>query len=380
MAMKNLAEGAVLPAELKGVTLVYGPAGAGKTTFTAWWARRYCKVFWVSAFEDEATFRANMAKFGYEFGSRLVFWEAPLGEAEAFFNALVDAVAKERPEALVVDSVTAFLPHGGVDLLQNLLYRVVRRMGVDVFLTAERQVAEQLTYLADNVIELHYEVHPYGSFRELVVRKVRGGPAGYTTPFIIVEGEGLVPLTPMLAPLGTGAKIEALETGTCIDKLAGGLYKGVMTAVMGPPTAEKTTLMLTVAKALKERGRRVAWIDVAGAGPVMANKYGIEVMDVELNVTHLLYTLRKLVAENYDAIFINWPDLFEELVGRDAFTRALKVMYRISRIGPAMVVSLTETGKVAPLFGVVIHVEENFVEATHSPLGRTRISKAECKL
>jgi len=158
--------------------------------------RRYGNVFWVSAFEDEATFRANMAKLGYDFGERLVFWEAPYGEVEAFFNALVDAVAREGAEALVIDSVTAFLPQGGLDLLQNLLYRVVRKMGVDVFLTAEEHVAGQLTYLADNVIELHYEVYPYGSFRELVVRKVRGGPAGYTRPFIIVEGEGFVPLTP----------------------------------------------------------------------------------------------------------------------------------------------------------------------------------------
>jgi len=240
----------VLPAELRGVTLVYGAAGAGKTTFTAWWVRRYGKVFWVSAFEDEATFRANMAKLSYDFGERLVFWEAPLGEVEAFFNALVDAVARERPKALVVDSVTAFLPHGGLDLLHNMLYRVVSKMGVGVFLTAEAHVAEQLTYLADNVIELKYVVHPYGSFRELVVRKVRGGLAGYTTPFIIVEGEGFVPL---VSPPG-GARPAALETGTCIDKLVGGVYKGAATAVVGPMGSGKTTPLLAAAKALMDRG------------------------------------------------------------------------------------------------------------------------------
>ena len=37
--------------KLKGVTLVYGPPGAGKTTFTAWYTySNYGKVFWVSVF------------------------------------------------------------------------------------------------------------------------------------------------------------------------------------------------------------------------------------------------------------------------------------------------------------------------------------------
>jgi len=374
MAVKNLAEGAVLPAELRGVTLVYGPAGAGKTTFTAWWARRYGKVFWVSAFEDEATFRANMAKLGYEFGDRLVFWEAPLGEAEAFFNALVDAVAKERPEALVVDSVTAFLPQGGLDLLQNLVYRVVRRMGVDVFLTAERQVAEQLTYLADNVIELHYEVHPYGSFRELVVRKVRGGPAGYTTPFLIVEGEGFVPLVP-----SAEMKPTALETGTCIDRLAGGLYKGAATAVVGPMGSGKTTLMLTVTKALKEGGKKAAYINVGGGGSLVAEKYGVETVDVEFNITQLLHTLLKLTGRGYDAVFIRGLDAFDKAFGREAFIRALRCVVRASRVGPAVVVSLRRLYGMDILFDVILRVGEDFVEAVRSPVGKGKIPKAECK-
>jgi len=374
MAVKTLSEGAMLPAELRGVTLVYGPAGAGKTTFTAWWVRRYGKVFWVSAFEDEATFRANMARLGYEFGDRLVFWEAPLGDVEAFFNALVDAVAREGPEALVVDSVTAFLPQGGVDLLQNLVYRVVRKMGVDVFLTAEEHVAGQLTYLADNVIELKYEVHPYGSFRELVVRKVRGGPAGCTTPFLIVEGEGFVPLA---SPAG-GARPAALGTGTCIDKLAGGVYKGAATAIVGPMGSGKTTLMLTVAKALKDGGKRVAYINVGGGGSLVAEKYSVEAVDVEFNITQLLHTLLKLTGRGYDVIFIRGLDAFDKAFGREAFIRALRYVVMASGMGPAMVVSLRRLYGMDILFDVIIRVGENFVESVRSPIGKQRISKAEC--
>jgi len=152
-----------------------------------------------------------------------------------------------------------------------------------------------------------------------------------------------------------------------------------VTLVYGAAGAGKTALMLMAAKALKGWGRKVAYIDVAGGAPSIS-RYGIETIDVELNVTHLLYTLRKLVAEGYDAIFIHRPDVFEELVGKDAFVRALKVMAGIARAGLAVVISLAKTEGIDPLFGAVIHVGENFIEAMRSPTGRIRISKAECKL
>ncbi len=38
-----------------------------------------------------------------------MFWEAPVAGAEAFFGTLLDAVAREMPEALVIDSVTEVL-------------------------------------------------------------------------------------------------------------------------------------------------------------------------------------------------------------------------------------------------------------------------------
>ncbi len=63
-------------------------------------------MFRISVFEDEASFRRNAASLRYDFGERLVFWEAPVAGAEALFSTLLDAVARERPEALVKDSVT----------------------------------------------------------------------------------------------------------------------------------------------------------------------------------------------------------------------------------------------------------------------------------
>ncbi len=234
------------------------------------------KVFRISVFEDEASFRRNAASLRYDFGERLVFWEAPVAGAEAFFSTLLDAVARERPEALVIDSVTEVLAAGGgLDIIHNVLYRGVKQSGVDVFLTAEKEVAPKVAYVADNVVELIHEVYPYGTVREAVVRKIRGGRAGFSLPFIIREGRGILFLAPA-APLK--AAVERLETGTCLDEAVGGLYKGLLHAVVGPVGAGKTWLMLKAAKALKEREggcvRRCVWRRCGVCGAVRGRRGG----------------------------------------------------------------------------------------------------------
>ncbi len=119
---------------------------------------------------------------------------------------------------------------------------------MDVFLTGPK-----VTYVAANVVELIYEVYPYGAVREAAVRKIRGGRTGFSLPFIIREGRGILFLAPA-AP--AKATVERLETATCLDEAVGGLYKGLLHAVVGPVGAGKTWLMFKVAKALKEKGRR----------------------------------------------------------------------------------------------------------------------------
>ncbi|MEZ0319566.1 MAG: ATPase domain-containing protein [Pyrobaculum sp.] len=354
--------------ELRGVTLVSGPAGAGKSTFVAWYTHgRYSKIFWVSAFEDEPTFRSNMKKLGYDFGEKFVFWEAPLGDLEAFFNTLVNTVYRDRPEALVVDSITAFFAdwQKGVEFLHNLIYRVVRRLGVDVFLTAEREVAEKVAYVADNVIELLYEVHPYGALRTAVVKKIRGGAAGYTIPYIIAEGVGMVLITPAEA-----GKISVLKTGSCLDQVTGGLYKGALTAVVGPTGSGKTWLMLTAAKALKEAGLKAAYISFGGGAKLYAEQMGVEVVEVEPDLAKLLLLLCQLTASGYDAVFIRGLELLSHFYGKETLYTAFQLLHKISRMNIAVVVSLRDLHEADMVFDVIIRVSEAGVEAVRSPLGR----------
>jgi len=351
---------------LQGVTLVYGPPGAGKTTFTAWYTyNNYGSVFWVSVFEDEESFRRNVSTFGYNFGKRLIFWEAPLAGTEPFFNTLLEAVARERPEALVIDSITEILAAGGgLDVIHNVLYRTVKHWGIDVFLTAEKEVATKITYVADNVIELVYEVYPYGAVREALVKKIRGGRAGFSLPFIIREGRGVVFLAPE-AP--AKMVVERLETGTCLDEAVGGLYRGLLHTVVGPVGAGKTWLLLKAAKALRERGMRTVYIAVSSAGAVYAKQFGVDAVDVGLNMEELFSAV---VSMDYDAVFIRGLEALATIYSPQVLYSVIRILLQTARGGRAVVVSLRDLHDLDMLFDVIVNVEERSVVGVRGPGGR----------
>jgi len=136
--------------------------------------------------------------------------------------------------------------------------------------------------------------------------------------------------------------------------------------------------MLTVAKVLKDGGKKVTYINVGGGGTLVAEKYGVEAVDVAFNITQLLQALLELTGRGYDAVFIRCLDAFDKAFGREAFIRALRCVVRASRLEPAVVVSLRKLYGMDILFDVIIRVGEDFVESVRSPIGKQRISKAEC--
>jgi len=61
-----------------------------------------------------------------------------------------------------------------------------------------------------------------------------------------------------LAPAAPSKAVaKRLETGRCLDEAVGGLFEGLLHAVVGSVGAGKTWLMLKAAKAPKERGREL---------------------------------------------------------------------------------------------------------------------------
>jgi hypothetical protein len=59
--------------------------------------------------------------------------------------------------------------------------------------------------------------------------------------------------------------------------------------------------MLKAAKALKERGRRVVYVAVSGAGAVYAEQFAVDAVDVGLNVEELFAAVASTDGE---AVFI----------------------------------------------------------------------------
>lgn len=361
------------PLKLKGITLVYGPAGAGKTTFAAWYAySNYARILWVSAFEDEATFRSNMARLGYAFGDRLTYWEAPLVEdLESLFQSLIDAVLKQRPDLLVLDSITELTygdPQGGVRIIHNLLYRLVKSIGVDVIVTAERQVAERMMYIADNVIELRYDVYPYGTVRELVVRKVRGGRAGYVLPFAIAEGLGFV----IIKAEAAARPGEVVKTGvSCLDETLGGLMGGAVAALIGPAGSGKSTVMLKAAENLRKAGKKVYFLSFLGDADLLKARYDVEAMNAPLDVESFLLQLYTLAVKlRADALFIDGIDLlarfFEEKI---FFMVMLELMKLVKTLGIPAVVSLTKDWGLANYLDIVANVSNRKITAVKTPIG-----------
>jgi KaiC/GvpD/RAD55 family RecA-like ATPase len=116
--------------------------------------------------------------------------------------------------------------------------------------------------------------------------------------------------------------VERLKTATCLDEAVGGLYKGLLHAVVGPVGAGKTWLMLKAAKALKERGRRVMYIAVSGAGAVYAARFAVDAVDVGLNVEELFAAV---TSTDGDAVFIRGLEALATLYGP-------AVMYAVLRI------------------------------------------------
>jgi len=197
-----------------------------------------------------------------------------------------------------------------------------------------------------------------------VVRKIRGGRAGFSLPFLIREGRGILFLAPAAPAKATA---ERLETTTCLDEAVGGLYKGLLHAVVGPVGAGKTWLMLKAAKALKEKGRKVMYVAVSGAGAVYAEQFAVDAVDVGLNVEELFAAV---VSIDGEAVFIRGLEALATLHGPAVLYTVLRILLQTARGGRAVVISLRDLHDLDILFDVIVKIEEKNAVGIRGPGGK----------
>ncbi|MGC9118721.1 MAG: RAD55 family ATPase [Thermoproteus sp.] len=340
--------------DLKGITLVYGRPGTGKTTFAAHIAaerlRRGEKVLWVSFYEDRDTLVKDAAALGYDL-SKAHIWDAVLAKAEDVFNYVVALATEEGPSLLVLDSISQLQ---GLDVrghLTNVMYRALKPTGVDILLTAEEEGADPLSYIADNIIHLVRRVSERGiPTRYMDFEKMRGRPAGFVKAFEIVEGVGLV-LLDELKPARRRAG-QPLATDTCVDTLLGPLEPGSVTVFVAPATASYLKFLARTAANISKRGATVLFA-ARGVDPLRFHAYverlGGKVVARRVEVRPdkywwLTYGLYKAIEEvRPDVLITDWLDVEFALLGQDL---ALETFRRNSALlrdaGIPLIVSVSE--------------------------------------
>jgi hypothetical protein len=187
---------------------------------------------------------------------------------------------------------------------------------------------------------------------------------GFSLPFIIREGKGVLFLAPA-APVEV--TVERLETGTCLDEAVGGLYKGLLHAVVGPVGAGKTWLMLKAAKALKEKGRKVMYVAVSGAGAVYAEQFAVDAVDVGLNVEELFATV---VSIDNGVVFIRGLEALATPYGPAVLYMVLCILFQTAGDGRSTVVALRDLHDLDMMFDVIVKMEEKNAVGLRGPSGK----------
>jgi len=174
----------------EGLTLIYGPPGAGKTSIAMRLADTVGnRVMWISTTEGP-NFLALVAKRVGANPEKFAFLDFP----RAFREDIAKYVLEHAHEydAVVVDSVNGLA--SSISSLEKLAHSVFYQISRDrpVILVAEEE-PRNLHYIADHVVHVWYKINSVGHLiRYFQLEKSRKRPPGPRYIFDIVEGEGII--------------------------------------------------------------------------------------------------------------------------------------------------------------------------------------------
>jgi len=174
----------------EGLTLIYGPPGAGKTSVAMRLADRLGnRVMWISTTEGSNFLTLAVRRVGAN-PEKFAFLDFPRAFREDIVKYVLEHV--HEYDAVVVDSVNGLASSTASleKLAHSVFYQLSR--GRPVILVAEEE-PRNLHYIADHVVHVWYKINNMGHLiRYVQLEKSRRRPPGPRYIFDIVEGEGIV--------------------------------------------------------------------------------------------------------------------------------------------------------------------------------------------
>jgi len=367
----------------QGVVVIKGLPGAGKTLLAARAASELGGAAWFTFYETAERLAKYLASAGLK-PPRYVFDLVSVRDKSPV-DFIVEKVLSLRPDVVVVDGISALTADGERELIHAVFYHGISRE-MPVILIKEGVEVSPADYVADTIIEVEHRIEEGISIRNIKVLKARGRPVRYASlPYIITE-EGPVVIEPREESREPPS--ERLATGLpgLDEALGGGLLRGSVAAVVGPPDGLASKLAAVAAINMAGRGYKVlyhhhkvvpAFLKFAETLGLDWRAQGVEWLYHPAAEHHdISWYWRSAVRTNRGGFDIHFADQYERIiaaVGADFFAEALGIYYSALE-RPAVTVALFNSydawseaeRAVAPLFDYILILRGDRVEV-HAP-------------
>ncbi len=186
----------IAEAVARGMTLIYGPPGCGKTSVAMRLASRLNgRVMWVSTAEGPDLLAQVARRVGVD-SSKFDFLDFPRTFQRDILRYILDHVGKYG--VIVIDSVEGVAGRQNIDIAtHSVLYQVAKEKLV--ILIAEEETP-RLAYVADHVVHVWCRINKLGHMmRYIQLEKSRVRPPNPRYIFEIVDGVGIAYIYPPVA-------------------------------------------------------------------------------------------------------------------------------------------------------------------------------------